>query len=277
MKRIIVVVGVLLFLSDSHAWADAPAAKPARVPFQMLKTRHMLVQVKINGKGPYPLIFDTGAPVMLINTKLAKEAKVLPKNFRPPLFAPFGSLGQFTIKDMQLGGVKAKGIPTVVMNHPTVGLMAKALKKPIYGIVGFSFFARYRMTIDYQKKEMTFVPTKFKPPDIMKEMMTTLLDAGHQPKTKVIQPAGVWGFSVGKAKNDKKAGVTISHVVAKSAAAKAGLKKGDRLLVLDDRWTDSVVDCYEAAKHVKPGSSVNVTIERGGKKMQKTIQVKAGL
>ena len=50
----------------------------------------MAVQVKINGKGPYRLIFDTGAPTNLINNKLAKEAGVIDQEGRQgprlPLF-----------------------------------------------------------------------------------------------------------------------------------------------------------------------------------------------
>ena len=44
-----------------------PAAKPdkaktkAVVPFEMLPTNHMLVEARINDKGPYHLIFDLGA------------------------------------------------------------------------------------------------------------------------------------------------------------------------------------------------------------------------
>ena len=58
------------------------AGKPMKTPFELLKTQHMTVQVKINGKGPYRLIFDTGAPVTLINNRIAKEAGVFPKDFR---------------------------------------------------------------------------------------------------------------------------------------------------------------------------------------------------
>ena len=44
------------------------AARPVSVPFELLKSGHMAVQVKVNGKGPYWLIFDTGAPTSLLNT-----------------------------------------------------------------------------------------------------------------------------------------------------------------------------------------------------------------
>ena len=61
----------------------APAAEPAPVsaPFEILEkgellSGHMALQVKINGKGPYRMIFDTGAPITLMNNKIAKEADV---------------------------------------------------------------------------------------------------------------------------------------------------------------------------------------------------------
>ena len=45
----------------------------------------------------------------------------------------------------------------MVMDHPTVEAISKTVG-PIDGIVGFPFFARYRMTLDYQAKKLTFVP-----------------------------------------------------------------------------------------------------------------------
>ena len=52
--------------SQRPAAADQPKAQPATVPFEMLQkgklvSGHFTVQVKVNGKGPYRLIFDTGA------------------------------------------------------------------------------------------------------------------------------------------------------------------------------------------------------------------------
>src|SRR5205807_2597746 len=94
---------------------EAAEKKPVTVPFGLLKTQHMTVQVKINGKGPYRLIFDTGAPVTLINNKVAKEAGVFLKDFKQPFFALFGSVGQFKMKSLEVGDVKVANISTVVM------------------------------------------------------------------------------------------------------------------------------------------------------------------
>src|SRR5262249_38333297 len=190
-------------LAALPARADEPRqdVKPVTVPFELLKSRHMAVQVKVNGKGPYRVIFDTGAPVNLLNNRVAKESGVLPKDFKRPPFALFGSAGQFKIETLELGGGKAQNLPVAVMDHPTVTAMAKALG-PIEGIVGFSFFARYRLTIDYQAKELTFVPTGFDPPDMMAKMMALLL-APPDKKKRVLAPAAQWGLRVTKEAGDE--------------------------------------------------------------------------
>src|SRR5205807_2279312 len=66
--------------------ADDEERKPIKVPFELLKSQHMVVKVKVNGAGPYRLIFDTGAPVTLINNKIAKAGGVFPKDFKRPPF-----------------------------------------------------------------------------------------------------------------------------------------------------------------------------------------------
>lgn len=268
-----------LLAASSAARADAPAnplpGKPLRVPFDLLKTQHMVVDVKINGKGPYRLIFDTGAPINLINNKVAKAAGVLPKDFKAPPFALFGSVGQFKINSLELGDVKAEGLQTMVMDHPTVAAISKALG-PIEGIVGFSFFARYRTTIDYQAKVMTFVPVKFDPPDMMQNMMKLVLT--RNPKAqRVLAPAAQWGFRVGKDAADGEPGVPVREVLAGGAAEKGGLKAGDRLLTLDGRWTDSVNDCYAAAAQVPAGTAARLVVRRDGKDVELTVTAQPGL
>jgi hypothetical protein len=258
---------------SSGVRADDPVAKPAVVPFELLKTQHMAIKIMINGKGPYRVIFDTGAPTNLINNKVAKEAGIIGKDSKRPFFALFGSMGDFKIKTLQIGDLKASDVPTIVMDHPTVSLIDKYLG-PIEGLVGFPFFARYKMTIDYQKKEMTFTPGTFEPPDVMKTMMKTLM-AGNQKK--ILAPAGQWGFKVAKEARDVEAGVNVQEVLAGSAAAKGGLKAGDRLLILAGRWTDSVADCYAAAGYVPVGTDARLRIRRDGKEMELTVKVRAGL
>jgi hypothetical protein len=267
MKRTTAVC-LLLFAAGSVR-ADEPA--PVKVPFEILKSKHMAVMVKVNGKGPYRLIFDTGAPYNLLSRKVAGEAG-LGKKKAGGLALP--GLGLYKVKSLQVGDVKVEGTQAMVFDHPTVKLLAKHVG-PLEGIVGFSFFAKFRVTIDYQKKELTFVPTKYRPPDVMARMMSMMFGGGS--KAAVLAPAGVWGFTVSKKDEDSEPGVTVKGVLEGSPAAAAGLRAGDRLLTLQGRWTDSVADCYRAAGTVRPGTAATLRVQRNGKEMELTVTVKAGL
>jgi len=166
-------------------------------------------------------------------------------------------------------------VPAMVMDHPTVQVMSDVFG-PLDGIIGFPLFARYKMTLDYQARQMTFVPSGYEPADIVQALMATLL-AGEKPAARVLAPGGVCGLRVHKDATDEAAGVIIKEVLAGSAAAAAGLRAGDRLLTIDGRWTDSVTDCYQAAGALKPGTPVKVRIQRDGEEKELSLTPQAGL
>jgi hypothetical protein len=259
MSRYLALLAVVL-VSQPIA-ADEPAAKSITVPFELLITKHIVVQIKINGKGPYRVIFDTGAPVTLINTRTAKESGMLGKDTIRSGLSLFGPAAQTKMKTFSIGGLQARDVPAIVMDHPTIELVSKMLGD-VRGLVGFPFFARYALTIDYQAKKMTFTPNGFQPKDIIETLMATLMDR-DKPPAKVLAASGLWGLTVEKKPSDEGAGVVVATVLPGSAADKGGLKVGDRILTLDDFWTDTIEDCYSAAGQVSLGSRVRVQIKRG--------------
>lgn len=274
MKRAIVSCSALFLFAALAAAADTPP-QPVTIPFERLKTGHMAISIKINGKGPYRVIFDTGAPVNVLGSNVAKEAGVLPKDFKQPAFALFGAMGQHPIEALEVGGLKAEKVPTMIMDHPAVAALAKN-DGPLDGIVGFPFFARFRMTLDYQAKTLTFVPSGYEPEDVLQSLIA-ILSSRQKPAPRILAPAALWGFSVEKKEADEEAGVTVAKVFEGSPAAAAGLEAGDRLLTLDGRWTDSIADTYLATEAVKPGTVVSVVIRRKGKEMKLAVTPKSGL
>jgi hypothetical protein len=257
--------------------ADEKTGEAKTIKFELLKSMHMALQVKVNGKGPFRLIFDTGAPAIVVNNKLAKEAGVLSKDTKRPPITLFGAMGQFPLKSLEVGPIKLEDVQAMVVDHPTVAAMSD-LFGPIDGIVGFPFFARFRTTIDYQAKEMTLSPVDYKPADIMQTMMATMMERMNDPnKPKILVPPAQWGILVDKSSTDEDPGITIKDIFKGSAAEKAGLKTGDRLLTLDGRWTDSILDLFEAATYVKPGQTVAVKIKRAGKDLELKVTPMAGL
>jgi membrane-associated protease RseP (regulator of RpoE activity) len=270
----------LVFLCLSAAVTASPVRadktvsaepKPAVVPFEILKTKHMAVQIKVNGKGPYRVIFDTGAPVTLLNNKISKEVGLSPKGGGLPIF---GMRGMTTVNTLEVGGLKAEDTPVIVMDHPALGAVSKVLG-PVDGIVGFPFFSRYRVDLDYQAMTMSFTPSGFQPPDVMAKMMTMMMDTRTKPK-RVFAPASVFGFTV-EDKDDTETGVVVSQVVADSPAAAAGLMTGDRLLVLDATWTNSLEDCYRAAAGVTSGEPVKAKVRRADKELELVFKPVTGL
>ena len=187
-------------------------------------------------------------------------------------------MGEVKVKELQVGGQKATDVAAIVMDHPTVEAISKVFG-PIDGIVGFPFFARFKVTLDYQAKTLTFVPNGFKPPDVMKAMMTALMTgvSGPDAAPKILSPAAQWGILVHKDSDDEGDGVTVTVVLPGGAAASAGMKAGDRLLTLDGRWTDSLADLYTAAGSAEAGKEVAVVVKREGKKVKLKVKPASGL
>lgn len=283
MKTILTAF-VALFLTAGLVRADKPAKdppKPQAVKFELVPSGHFIVKVKLDGHGPYNLIFDTGAPSTIITPRIAKDADLVKKvKDKPPFFAPFGMMGSVEVDEFQVGAVTAKGASAMILDHPTVRAFSQEYEKKygaIDGIVGFPFFARYKMTVDYAAKELTFVPNGY-PADVMGDLMETMMNAlNRKPEPKVAAPAGLWGLEVAKAKDDEDEGVDVKAVLSGGAAAAGGLKAGDRVLTIDGRWTDSVADAYLAAGFAKPGKSVTVVVKRDGKEVKLTVSPKSGL
>jgi hypothetical protein len=247
------------------------------VPFEMLRTGHIAVMIKVNGKGPYRVIFDTGAPISLLSSKIAKEA-ALEKDPKAGGFSLFGMGGQSKAKTLEVGDARIENSSVIIMDHPTVKALAEAVG-PLEGIIGFPVFARFKATLNYRDKTLTLVPNGFDPPDVLEAMTAAMMERmlDKKPDRQVLSPSAQWGMNVTKKEDDDAPGVTIKDVLPGGAADIAGLKAGDRLLTLDDRWTDSVLDTYVAAGFVKPRTSVKVVVKRGDKEKELTVKPVSGL
>lgn len=284
---LIAFLGGPLFAQAKPDAKDAPTAsdtKPLVVPFDLVSSGHFIVKVKLNGEGPFNLIFDTGAPTTLISPRIAEKAKLTSAAKDKPIIPIFGMMGSVNIKDFQVGDVKAKeAVPAQILDHPTVKLFSQEYEKQygsIEGIVGFPFFSQYKMTVDYAAKKLTFVPNGYKSEDLMQSMMRSMqasMFSSAKPQPRVLAPAGLWGVELTKKADDDADGVDVKTVVAGSAADVAGLKAGDRILTIDGRWSDTIADAYLATSFVKPGTAAVVVVKRAGKEVKLTVKPKVGL
>jgi hypothetical protein len=279
----VTVLGVRFRLARAGFEPQTPAkASPpgktrvkAVVPFSMLPSNHMLVRAMINGKGPYRLIFDLGAPITLLSNRASETSGVV-KADGPRSFL-FSMRGAAEVARLQVGELTATKLPVIVFDHPALKVLGEVLGQPIDGIIGFTFFARYKTTIDYQINTMSFEPVDFQIRDLLRELPERL--AG--PKTarrRVLAPGGLWGLRLGRPTGGiESPGVPVAEVYAGSPASAAGLKPGDVLTSIDNRWTVSAADAYAAAESTQPGRDVHVIIVREGKEQSLTVQPADGI
>ena len=276
---------VCLGLAAAHAGLEfepqvpsptQPTAKPdkakskAVVPFKMLPTNHMLVEARINDKGPYHLIFDLGAPITLLSNR-ASEAAAVVKAGAPRSFL-FGMRGEAEVDKLQVGELTATKLPVIVLDHPVLKALEDMTGSKLDGIIGFTFFARYKTTIDYYAHKMTFEPIEYQVRDLLKELPDRLIGP-KVTRQRTLAPLGLWGLRLGEPTGGLDSpGVPIVEVHGGSAAARAGLKPGDVLITLDGRWTTSVTDVFHAAADIEPGREAAVVIHRDGKEQTVTLR-----
>ncbi len=265
----------LAFAFASPAGAGEP--KTFQVPYRLSKTQHILVRAKINGKGPFNFILDTGAPALFVATKVAKKVGLEPDK------AGWAAFDKLEIE----GGVpvaKIKGRiedPFQLEGMNGLGLAGAEL----HGMIGYNLLARYRLEIDFTRDKMTWTELDYDPPapkglDGAKGGLPEL-DAlgaglkllgsliGRRAKPEIVA-RGFLGLEVA----EKEGRVTVKAVTEKGPADQAGIKAGDRIASVDGRRVEDATGLLRLAAQLTAGKEVTLTVVRGEKRQD--IAIKAG-
>lgn len=248
-------------------------AKAELVPFRLSDTNHTIVRVKINGKGPFNFVVDTGCPVMLISEPVGKKL-----GFEKG-WAVLNSL-EFE-GGLELTKLKSRiETPFQIEGMNGMGLAGVEL----HGLMGYTVLAKYKMEFDYTQKQMTWTPLKSEPlapvalggkaatggMDMMVglvRLLTWFAGIGPAPPP---QPRGFFGFEL-DAKDNK---VFVAGVLTKAPADEAGLKAGDRIVMIGTREIRLPTDVHLEAGKLTAGKTMTLTIERD--KEQREIKIIAG-
>lgn len=266
-------VVALAFASNRHALAADGKSAPAKVPFTLLPSNHMVVQAKLNGKGPYRLIFDVGAPITLLSNKAAEESGAVAKNAKASFL--FSMRGEGKVKDLEVGELSDKDLPVMVFDHPALKALSGFFSGRIDGIIGFTFFARYKTTIDYQAKVMTLEKVDYSVRNLIEDLPAKL-SGPKVAKETVFGSRYLFGIELGDPTDQ---GVTIASVRRESPAAAGGVRSGDVLVSLDGRWTTNAADAaFAASKLDTPaGKAVEVVVLRDGEELHLAVKPVEGL
>ncbi len=103
-----------------------------------------MIEVQINGKGPYAMLLDTGANVTVIDETFVKE---------PSLDAQ--SSGTFQIDELRLGDLVVHGFQAHVLRG---GLPALGGAAPLRGILSAAAFPGNLVVLDYPQHRVTIKP-----------------------------------------------------------------------------------------------------------------------
>ena len=269
------------------ARADEPAkpdAKSFEVPYRLTAVKHIVVRAKINGKGPFNFILDTGAPALFIAPEAAKKAGVDPDEKGWGMFEKFEIEGGLVLP-------KAKGRiekPFQLEGMNGLGLGGAEL----HGMIGYNILAHYRMEIDFTKDKMVWTPiADFEPKapmglggnansaagglEVMGVMMKFL---GYLSGAKAEPDFAFRGF-LGLELIDMEDGEcpVVKSVLPGGPAAKAGLKSGDKLTRFQDRGVTNVEDVQRFAHKLGADEAVKLTVKRGKDTMEISFKTGEGL
>ncbi len=264
---------------------DPEVGKSYRVPYRMTETNHFLVRVRIDGKGPFNFLVDTGAPALFVGTEAARKIGLAadPDVF----FTPIGKL-EFE------GGASLTGMRARVEDpFQLVGMNALGLPgAAIDGILGFTALARFKIELDPSDDRMTWTRLDFEPKDPsipkaaakaqasgeMRAMnalgpIAKLAAAlvGKQPE-EVLNSQGFLGLALIEGAGK----LRVSAVLADSPASAGGVRAGDTIVRIDNREVATIQGAHEAIAGVRPGDRVKVSILSDGQIEELTLTAGEG-
>jgi hypothetical protein len=261
--------------------ASQSKAKSFEVPYRLTVPKHVLVRAKINGKGPFNFILDTGAPALFVSTAAAKKLGVTPDA------RGWGTFDRFEIE----GGVvltKARGRiedPFQLEGMNGLGLAGAEL----HGIIGYNVLARYRIEIDFTRDKLVWTPLDWSPTaplgmsgrgggsagglEIVGGLMKALGALTGAKATPDVTPRGFLGLELA----DGDENPVVRSVLEKGPADAAGVRPGDVVTHVGGRGVVDTDDVRRLTKRLAAGGTVKLTVRRGGQEKQLTIRAAEGL
>src|SRR5262249_48207263 len=119
-------------------------------------TNHYLVRVRINGKGPFNFLVDTGAPALYVGTEAARKIGLEPS--KTDYWTDVERL------DIEGGATLAHVKARVEDPFQLTGMNALGLPgASIDGILGFTILAKFRIQFDPREDRMTWTRLDFNP------------------------------------------------------------------------------------------------------------------
>jgi Aspartyl protease len=158
MKRkfFYVSVSCLLMASCGRFVYSQNKPEPVEVPFRFERSS-VLVQVKVNGKGPYNMLLDTGAEQSAIDVNTAKELELKLTPIGGGKAVATGkkenTLLLTKLPQIEIGNLTAAELLTVATDFSRI---SQRIGVSIHGVIGYNFLKNRVVQFDYPKSTVRF-------------------------------------------------------------------------------------------------------------------------
>jgi hypothetical protein len=275
-------LGVVALVGPGGARAvDKAPPISYEVPYSLTVPKHVVVRAKINGKGPFNFILDTGAPAMFIAVPVGKKVGLKADVNK------WATVDRFEIE----GGVvlsKARArIETPFQLEGMNGLGLAGVE--VHGLIGYNVLARYRMTIDFTRDKMTWAPLNYKPVapaglggkgggqgsiEALGGIMKMLGAFMGQRAEPIVVLRGFLGVTLA----DGDEHPVVKSVLPKGPAGLAGVKVGDKVTRIAGRGVYNTADVNKmVGREVRPGQMFKLTVIRGSETKELKVRLGEGL
>lgn len=276
---LVLLVSGLAHADDQEKEAPKKPGDTYLVPFRLSEVKHVVIRAKVNGKGPFNFIVDTGAPAVYFGSEMAKKLGLTPKED--------GFWETFDNVEIE-GGLKLDKIKVRVEEpFQLVGInKMNAAGMKYHGVMGYSALAQFQIEYDFTSPHLKWTRLDWKPPPPaamgslsagasanMKAMVgLSSFATALMPKKAdaVLVHRGLFGFEL--AEKDGK--IVITKVLPNTPAALAGLKADDVIICVNGKSLKTTTDLQKLLSSIGAEQEVSFDISRAGS--EKTIKLTTG-
>ena len=176
MLRIVVVGLFLLGLVFAQQGFTKPGTSVVRFRFAAPNVPLLLVDVRVNGRGPFTFVLDTGARTCLVDPKMAREVGIAATSSEERIGAggPI-QIGIGNATSIALGDSEQSNVEVGISDE--LGRISEAAGTEIRGALGSNFLRHYRVAFNFAGRELAFSDEP-RPPE---DGGTTFALAGKKP------------------------------------------------------------------------------------------------
>jgi len=128
------------------------------VPFEFYRNE-VIVQVRVNGKGPFNMLLDTGTDPSAVDLTAARELGLKLESGGHPVTGGGSSANvayATKLPLVELGGLTAKNVSALAVD---LSKISEGLGKPLAGVLGHSLLNGRVVQIDYPHRSVRFYAT----------------------------------------------------------------------------------------------------------------------